>query len=62
MKSFETRGAPAAIGPYSPAILENGFVFASGQTPLDPSTGELVAGGINEQTTRVMENLKAVLE
>lgn len=62
MKSVESAGAPAAIGPYSPAILENGFLFASGQTPLDPATGELVEGGIAEQTERVMENLKAVLE
>jgi len=58
----QTENAPAAIGPYSQAIKAGGFVFVSGQIPLDPKTGELVAGGIGEQTERVFKNLAAVLE
>ena len=54
-------GAPKAIGPYSQAVRANGFLFTAGQVALDPRTGELVAGGIAEQTTRAMENLKAIL-
>ncbi|NJM40298.1 MAG: RidA family protein [Anaerolineae bacterium] len=53
--------APKAIGPYSQAIIANGFVFCSGQTPIDPATGNLVPGGIEEQTHQVFKNLKAVL-
>ena len=53
--------APKAIGPYSQAIVANGFVFCSGQTPIDPATGNLVPGGIEEQTHQVFKNLKAVL-
>jgi 2-iminobutanoate/2-iminopropanoate deaminase len=56
-----TDEAPAAIGPYSQAVVANGFVFAAGQVPLDPNTGQLVLGDIRVQTKRVMENLKAVL-
>ena len=56
-----TTGAPAAIGPYSQAIVSNGFVFVSGQIPLDPG-GVLLEGSIAEQTARVLDNLKAVLE
>jgi len=56
-----TKDAPAAIGPYSQAIRESGVVFLSGQIPLDPATGQLVGGDIAAQTTRVMENLRAVL-
>jgi 2-iminobutanoate/2-iminopropanoate deaminase len=56
-----TAHAPQAIGPYSQAIVANGFVFLSGQIPLDPATGTPVAGGITEQTARVLENVKAVL-
>jgi len=56
-----TQNAPGAVGPYSQAIASNGFVFVSGQIPLDPATGALVAGGIAEQTARVLENLAAVL-
>ena len=59
---ISTTGAPAAIGPYSQAIVSNGFAFLSGQIPLDPATGALIEGGIEEQTARVLENLKAVLE
>ncbi len=54
--------APKAAGPYSTAVRQNGFVFLSGQIPLDPQTGQLVTGSIEEQTSRVLENLKAVLE
>lgn len=57
-----THGAPAAIGPYSQAVLWNGMVFCSGQIPLDPASGQMVEGGVAEQTVRVLENLKAVLE
>ena len=60
--SVSTPRAPAAIGPYSQAILANGFVFTSGQTPLDPETGQLVEGGIDVQTRRVLDNLSAVLD
>lgn len=58
----QTESAPAAIGPYSQAIKANGFVFVSGQIPIDPQTGEFVSGGIAEQTARVLKNLTAVLE
>jgi 2-iminobutanoate/2-iminopropanoate deaminase len=57
-----TDKAPAAIGPYSQAIKANGFVFTAGQIPLDPATKTVVAGGIAEQTDRVMQNLAAILE
>lgn len=53
--------APQAIGPYSQAIKANGFLFASGQIPLDPITGQIVYGGIEVQTHQVLRNLKAVL-
>ncbi|HXG93666.1 MAG TPA: RidA family protein [Blastocatellia bacterium] len=58
----QTDSAPRAIGPYSQAIKANGFIFASGQIALDPATMQIVEGGIREQTERVMNNLKAVLE
>ncbi len=57
-----TTDAPSALGPYNQAVIANGFVFCSGQVAIDPATGELVAGGIEEQTERVLKNLKAVLE
>ena len=57
-----TDRAPAAIGPYSQAIRANGFVFASGQIPIDPNTGEFVAGGIREQTEQVLKNLSELLK
>lgn len=57
-----TDSAPKAIGPYSQAIRANGLVFASGQIPLDPATGQIVAGDITLQTERVLNNLRAVLE
>ena len=59
---IKTNGAPQAIGPYSQAVLAGGFVFASGQIPLDPRTGEFVAGGVAEQTEQVLRNLSALLE
>lgn len=58
----KTDKAPAAIGPYSQAIKAGGFVFASGQIPVDPRTGEFVSGGVAEQTEQVMKNLSALLE
>ena len=60
-KLIDTSEAPAAIGPYSQAVVAGEWVFASGQIPLDPSTGEVVEGGVAEQTDRVMNNLAAVL-
>jgi 2-iminobutanoate/2-iminopropanoate deaminase len=59
---IQTSGAPAAIGPYSQAIVANGFVFCSGQVAIDPQTNELVEGGIEAQTRRVLQNLDAVLK
>ncbi|NOZ21750.1 MAG: RidA family protein [Planctomycetes bacterium] len=61
-KIVSTDDAPGAIGPYSQAVMANGFVFLSGQIPLDPATGQIVEGGIADQTRRVLENLKAVVE
>ncbi len=57
-----TREAPQAIGPYSQAVRAGGLVFLSGQIPLDPETGEFVAGGIGEQTEQVLRNISKVLE
>jgi 2-iminobutanoate/2-iminopropanoate deaminase len=60
---ISTPNAPAAIGPYSQAVVSNGFAFLSGQIPLDPATGQLIeSGDIAAQTQRVLENLRAVLE
>jgi len=59
---IQTDNAPAAIGPYSQAIKAGGFVFVSGQIPIDPQTGQFVSGGIAEQTEQVLKNLSAVLE
>jgi 2-iminobutanoate/2-iminopropanoate deaminase len=56
-----TAGAPKAIGPYSQGVITNGFLFTAGQVALDPAKGELVPGGITEQTTRALENLRAIL-
>jgi len=58
---LSTPDAPAAIGPYSQAITAGGFVFVSGQIPLDPTTGQIVPGGITEQTQQVLQNLGAIL-
>lgn len=59
--AVRTAAAPEAIGPYAQAVIVNGFVFTSGQIPLDPSTGAMVGSDVKEQTRRVLENLKGVL-
>lgn len=61
-ETINTVKAPQAIGPYVQAIKANGFVYTAGQIPIDPKTGNIVAGGITEQTRQVLENLKAVLD
>ena len=61
-KEIKTEKAPQAIGPYSQAIEANGFIFASGQIAIDPATGKLSTGSIEEQTRLVLSNLQAVLE
>ena len=61
-KMVQTPEAPAALGPYSQAVVVGEWVFASGQIPIDPATGELIDGGITEQTDRVLKNLAAVLQ
>jgi 2-iminobutanoate/2-iminopropanoate deaminase len=58
---IRTSKAPAAIGPYSQAVIYNGIAYLSGQIPLDPQTGQLVEGGIEAQTERVLENLEGLL-
>ena len=60
--AISTEKAPAAIGPYSQAVRVGDFLYSSGQVALDPATGQIVAGGIEAQTVRVLENLKAVLK
>ena len=62
IQKVHTENAPAAIGPYSQAVIVGNLVFCSGQIPLDPKTGVLAGSGIVEQTHRVCQNLKAVLE
>lgn len=59
---ISTNRAPRAIGPYSQAILANGFIFTAGQIALDPASGQVVEGGIVDQTIRVLENLKGIVE
>jgi 2-iminobutanoate/2-iminopropanoate deaminase len=59
--AISTPNAPAAIGPYSQAVQTGELIYTSGQVPLDPVTGQLVEGGIQEQTVRVLENIKALL-
>ena len=61
-KIINTDNAPAPIGPYNQAVKSGHFIFTSGQIPIDPATGDIVAGGIREQTIQVLENLKSVLE
>ena len=61
-KIIETSNAPAAIGPYSQAVVAGNILYVSGQIPLDPETAEVVEGGVAAQTTRVLDNLKAVVE
>ncbi|MCR4587292.1 MAG: RidA family protein, partial [Lachnospiraceae bacterium] len=61
MEKVSTKKAPAAIGPYSQAIIANGFVFTSGQIPINPENGEIVAGGIKEQAEQSLKNITAIL-
>ena len=62
MKYIATEKAPAAIGPYSQAVITGNLLFTSGQIALDPATGNVVEGGVREQTEQIMKNLAAVLE
>ncbi len=62
MEAIYSSGAPAPIGPYSQAIRSGGDLYCSGQIALDPQTGDLIAGGVSEQTDRALRNLTAVLE
>ena len=62
MKSIHTNQAPAAIGPYCQAIEANGMIFASGQIPIDPATGQFVEGGIQEQTRQALTNARNILQ
>lgn len=61
-KIISTDRAPQAIGPYSQAVIANGFAFLSGQIPLDPASNQMIEGDVAAQTERVMENLKGLLE
>lgn len=61
-EAVSTPNGPKAIGPYSQAIKANGFVFISGQVAFDPATGNLISGGIEQQTEQVMKNLSAILQ
>ncbi|MEI8091755.1 MAG: RidA family protein [bacterium] len=61
-KIIHTNHAPGAIGPYSQAVEANGFLFISGQIPVNPITGQIVDGGIEEQTRQVLENIKAIMQ
>jgi 2-iminobutanoate/2-iminopropanoate deaminase len=58
--TVSAEGAPEALGPYSHAVISNGLLFCSGQVPLDPSSGELIEGGVGDQTRRCLDNLAAV--
>ncbi|KKN20521.1 hypothetical protein LCGC14_0934670 [marine sediment metagenome] len=59
---IRTEKAPKPIGPYSQAVVQNELVFVSGQIAIDPQTGKMIEGGVKEQTTQVMNNVKAILE
>lgn len=61
-KAIHTHDAPKAVGPYSQAIEANGMLFISGQIPIDPATGKIVEGSIQEQTDQVMKNIGAILK
>jgi 2-iminobutanoate/2-iminopropanoate deaminase len=61
-KPVQTAAAPKALGPYAQAIVAGGMIYCAGQIPLDPASGNIVPGGIAEQTERVLENLRAVLK
>ena len=60
--AVKTNAAPGALGPYSQAIVAGGMVYCAGQIPLDPATGNIVSGGIAQQTEQVLKNLRAVLK
>ena len=62
MKIVSTNNAPGAIGPYSQAVIVGGMVYTSGQIAIDPATGNMVEGGVKEQTEQVCKNVKALLE
>lgn len=62
LQVVSTDKAPKAVGPYSQAVIANGFIFVSGQIAIDPASGSLIGGPVADQTRRVLENLKAVLE
>lgn len=62
MQKVNSTKAPAAIGPYSQAVIVNGLLYTSGQIPIDPASGQVVEGGVKEQTLQVMKNLQALLE
>lgn len=61
-RAVSTTGAPAAVGPYSQGIIADGFLFTAGQASLDPTTGQIVEGGIEPETERVMASLTAILD
>ena len=61
-ETIKTNDAPAAIGPYSQAVFANGFLYVSGQLPLDPATGDIVQGGIEAQTRQSLSNLQAIVQ
>jgi 2-iminobutanoate/2-iminopropanoate deaminase len=62
MKKIETPQAPAAIGPYSQGIISNGFIYTSGQLPIDPATGRIEASSVEDQTVQVIKNVEAILK
>ncbi len=62
MKQINTKNAPAAIGPYSQAVSSGGFIFVSGQLPIDPATGKFPEGGVEAQTRQSLTNIKSILE
>ena len=62
LKKISTKNAPSAIGPYSQAVAAGDFLYVSGQIPIDPATGNLVEGGIQEQSTQSLKNVKAIVE
>ena len=62
MREIQTETAPAPVGPYSQAVAHEGLLYASGQIPIDPATGEIVPGEIEDETRQVIANLRAVLE
>ena len=59
---ISTSTAPGAVGPYCQGVKANGFIFVSGQLPMDPATGEMIKGSVGEKTARILDNIKAILE